>query len=48
MFLGIRARLVLKADKLTANCEPIVLQVSMACYGDSFFLLYETHISDRM
>jgi hypothetical protein len=47
MFLGRRARPVLRADNLTAICEPIVytmwdpqhltaLWASKACYGDSF------------
>jgi hypothetical protein len=49
MFLGGRAPPVRKAD-LTAICEPIILtlcdqyltalQVSTACYGDSFTFLY--------
>jgi hypothetical protein len=51
MFLGSKARLVRRADNLTAICEPIVytmwdpqhlttLSASKACYGDSFTFFF--------
>jgi hypothetical protein len=42
---GGKARPTVKADKLTAVCEPMstqcgILNISTACYGDSFTFLY--------